>query len=176
VLESLRVAAFHPTTGARLDDAVATAAGRPLSLDDGAFVYRPEAPEEALARYVIDVSHPAYGRAARRHVVAPRAFGAVPEAKVAGRRIEWKSPAWANFARVFVELGGGRRIYDRAARSPLELADLEPGALVRVQVGRVDVQHGGDVTVACGESSLRVPWAREGIAPPSLPPPSPPPP
>jgi hypothetical protein len=167
VLESLRVIPLDPWTAHLLTDARVRVGDRDLrfSASDGCFLLAPATPEDALGRYVVEVLHPAYGRAPRRRSIAPRAFGAVPEARIVGTRVEWTSPPWANFATVTASLKDGRILYDRSARSPLELAELAAGATVRVRLGRVDVQHAGDVAIATGDVLLKVPAAPSGDMP-----------
>jgi hypothetical protein len=128
-----------------------------LAPDGSAFLYSPDPAEDAQARYVVEVTHAAYGRAPRHRLLAPRAFGAIPEVKLAGERLEWSSPPWANLSTVRATLADGKVLFDRAAQSPLELGELAPGATVRVRVARVDVQHAGDVTLAAGEAIVKVP-------------------
>lgn len=187
VLESLRVVPLHPRTGKFLEDAEVTVGSQKLELAPGeaAFQWLPNPVPDAQPRYVIEVAHPAYGRRPSRHVVAPRAFGAVPDARLDGKRVEWTSPAWANYAHVLATLPGGKVVLDRVAHSPLEIADLGPGASVRVRVGRVDIQHGGVLTLSVGDVVLKMPWtAAPGAAPgkaapappPTPPAPAPPPP
>jgi hypothetical protein len=161
MLESLRVVPLHPGKGQLLGDAQVTVNGETVALaeQESAFVYAPKPPEEARPRYVIEVTHPVYGRAPRRHAVAPRAFGAIPDAKLVDGRVEWTSPPWANYWHVEARKPDGTVVYNAPARSPLALPDLPAGSVVRVQVGRADVQHPGDLSISFGEVELHVPGA-----------------
>jgi hypothetical protein len=157
VLESLRVVPLDPKTGKFLDDAEVIVSQKKIQLapDGGSFLFAPDPPEEVAGRYTLEVTHPVFGRAAKKRLIAPRAFGAVPDAKLEGRRVSWTQPPWANMAQVRATAPGGNLLYDRAARSPLDLTDLVPNATVRVRVGRVDIQHAGAVTLQVGEAVLK---------------------
>jgi hypothetical protein len=164
LLESLRVIPLHPHTAKFLEDAEVIVSVKKIQLasEGGSFMFAPDPPEDVGGRYVVEVTHPAYGRAPKRRLIAPRAFGAVPEAKLDGKRVEWTQPPWANTAMVRAWLPTGAVLFDRVARSPLELPELVPGASVRVRVGRVDIQHAGDVTLQVGEVLLKAPAAPPG--------------
>ena len=174
VLESLRIVPLHPKTAKFLEDAEVIVSSKKIQLapEGGSFLFAPDPPEDVAGNYKVEVTHAAYGRGAKKRLIAPRAFGAVPDAKLVEKRVEWTQPPWANMAMVRASLANGTLLYDKAARSPLELPDLAPGATVRVRVGRVDIQHAGDVTLQVGEVLLKVPPAPPGAKPPT--PPSPP--
>jgi hypothetical protein len=157
VLQLLRVVPLHPRTGQFLESAEVTVAARKIDLAPGenAFVYAPSPPEEAQPRYVIEVLHPAYGRTPRKHPLAPRETGWVPEARMSAGEVEWRSPPWVNFAQVRVIDASGAVTLDRTARSPVALGTVGPGTRVVLRAGRVDVQRAADVTVALAESVLR---------------------
>ena len=161
VLESLRIIPLHPHTAKFLEDAEVIVSVKKIQLatEGGSFVFAPDPPEDVAGNYKVEVTHPAYGRASKKRLIAPRAFGAVPDAKLTDKRVEWTQPAWANMAMVRASLPNGMVLYDRAARSPLDLPELAPGANVRVRVGRVDIQHAGDVTLQVGEVVLKAPPA-----------------
>jgi hypothetical protein len=172
VLESLRIVPLHPKTAKFLEDAEVIVSSKKIQLapEGGSFLFAPDPPEDIAGNYKVEVTHSAYGRGPKKRLIAPRAFGALPEARLDGKRVEWTQPPWANMAMVRASLANGTLLYDKAARSPLELPDLAPGANVRVRVGRVDIQHAGDVTLQVGEVLLKVPPAAP--APPAKTPPT----
>jgi hypothetical protein len=167
LLESIEVVPFDPRSGRFLEAAEVLVSQRKIEIapEGGIYRYLPDPPEEAQPRYVVEVLHPVFGRSAHKRVISPRAFNALPEGRVNGASVEWTSPPWANFSAVRVLTAEGDVALDRPAQSPLDLTDLTPGSGVRVRVGRVDVQHAGDISIAVGDLLLPVPTA----APPSHP-------
>jgi len=156
VIESLRVVPLNPHTGKFLADAEVIVSNHKLELapEGNAFLYAPDPPETVQGRYLVEVLHPVFGRSARKHAIAPRAFGAVPEARIEGQKVVWASPPWANVSLLRPVRADGAQMPERPARSPADLVGLGAVTAVRVRVGRVDVQHAGDVTLAVGETTL----------------------
>lgn len=163
-LERLRIVPMHPRTGSFLADAEVYLQGRRLTRSPEGVWFGDGSPaagggrtgggpnQAAEGRYIIEVRHPVFGSAGERRVVAPRVFGAAPTVDRTAQGLEWNVPSWANFQQVIVTGPEGKTLFEGAAASPLPLDKWPKGSKVRVRLGRADVQHPGDITVAFGES------------------------
>src|SRR5262249_13902689 len=118
VLESLRIVPLHPKTAKFLEDAEVIVSSKKIQLapEGGSFLFAPDPPEDVAGNYKVELTRSAYGRASKKRLIAPRAFGAVPEAHLDGKRVEWTQPPWANMAMVRASLANGTLIFDKAAR------------------------------------------------------------